>query len=195
MLSVAEDYARWAHELPAMKDYMALHISVLLRFVEEGRCRDERLEPKSRNIGFALSAARPPPEIADEYSVAWYRPDGLEQTWKDGVFHNGLGETDEPELFARVDRAVGISSPSRELVALAAIWHEAPRVEEIGVDVARHARGQGLGRAAVEEAVENIIAADNAPFYSCGASNIRSQRTALSSGFLPACSFAAVVRT
>jgi RimJ/RimL family protein N-acetyltransferase len=56
---------------------------------------------------------------------------------------------------------------------------------EIGVDVAREARGQGFGPVVVRSLARRILESDNIPTYNCAAANIRSQRTALASGFVP----------
>ena len=63
---------------------------------------------------------------------------------------------------------------------------------EIGVDVARAHRGKGLAPVVVKAVAREILQRGETPHYGCAATNIRSQRTALASGFLPAYSDAAV---
>jgi len=67
-----------------------------------------------------------------------------------------------------------------------------PIFHEIGVDVVKTRQGQGLAPVVVAAAAQAILEADGAPFYACEATNIRSQRTALSCGFIPVASDAFV---
>jgi predicted GNAT family acetyltransferase len=57
--------------------------------------------------------------------------------------------------------------------------------------VVRSHRGQGLGALVVAQRPE-IVDRGETPVYFCDATNIRSQRTALTTGFLPVCSNASV---
>jgi predicted GNAT family acetyltransferase len=63
---------------------------------------------------------------------------------------------------------------------------------EIGVDVVRSKRGRGFGALVVAGAAREITARGGTPLYFCEATNIRSQRTALATGFLPVASQGAV---
>jgi hypothetical protein len=64
---------------------------------------------------------------------------------------------------------------------------------EIGIDVVRSHRGRSLAPVVVAAAARDILSQHRVPFYACATTNIRSQRTALASGFIPACSMALVV--
>lgn len=65
-------------------------------------------------------------------------------------------------------------------------------LHEIGVDVAPEYRGNGYGALVVRTACREILERGETPLYGCAADNIRSQRTALTSGFLPVYSEATV---
>ena len=63
---------------------------------------------------------------------------------------------------------------------------------EIGVDVVRSHRGQRLATLVVSAMAREIMRRGEVPFYGCGATNIRSQRTAESCGFRIVCADAVV---
>jgi predicted GNAT family acetyltransferase len=101
------------------------------------------------------------------------------------VFDNALGEMTEPDRIEKTRQAIAVLDADGEPAAIAGWWDEGHGRDEIGVDVRRDARGRGLGKLAVSAATQQILDADRTPFYSCGATNVRSHRNALSCGFLP----------
>ena len=53
------------------------------------------------------------------------------------------------------------------------------------MDVRRDARGQGLAKVVVTAAIRSILEAGHVPYYSCGATNVRSHNNAIACGFRP----------
>ena len=111
----------------------------------------------------------------------------------EGPFENGAGPADggggRP---FRNQYGVAVRDATDAVVALAGVF-DTYGMREIGIDVLPGRQGEGLGRAAVAAAVHAILGREETPFYGCGAGNIRSQRTAWSSGFVPVCADASVV--
>ncbi len=100
------------------------------------------------------------------------------------TFHNALGD-DVDDDFDAFLYALALVDGDGQPQAMAGAWHESEGLVEIGVDVAREGRGQGLGPVVVRSLARRILESDNIPTYNCAAANIRSQRTALASGFVP----------
>jgi RimJ/RimL family protein N-acetyltransferase len=110
-------------------------------------------------------------------------------TW---VFDNALGEADEQERFERTRTAFAVLDANDEPLAIAGVWDCGWGREEVGVDVRRDARGQGLAKAVVTAATHSILEAGRVPYYSCGATNVRSHNNAIACGFRPVFTRAAV---
>ena len=72
------------------------------------------------------------------------------------------------------------------VVGVAAATAEAPRLWQIGLDVAAEARGRGLGTALVAAVAQHVVAAGRVPWYAVAPANLRSLRAAVSAGFHPA---------
>lgn len=70
-----------------------------------------------------------------------------------------------------------------KLVALATVWRTLETLWEIGVDVLPPAQGQGWGRAVVSAAAAWILVRAPVAYYTTGAFNVPSCRTARSLGF------------
>jgi len=72
------------------------------------------------------------------------------------------------------------------VVGVASAAAEAPRLWQIGIDVAAEARGNGLGTSLVAAVARHVLAAGRVPWYAVAPANVRSQRAALAAGFRPA---------
>ena len=102
-----------------------------------------------------------------------------------GRFPNGVGTAGANARETRNRYAVVLLDSRDEPVAVAGV-HDTFGLSEIGVDVVPGRQSEGLGTAVVNAAVREILARGDIPFYSCSATNIRSQRTARACGFVPA---------
>ncbi len=74
----------------------------------------------------------------------------------------------------------------KKLIGLAGCSADCDSMWQIGVDVLPAYRKQGVAAALVSRLAIEILSRDIVPFYCCAWSNIRSARTAMKSGFIPA---------
>ncbi len=73
-----------------------------------------------------------------------------------------------------------------KLIALAGCSADCDSMWQIGVDVLPEYRRQGIGAALTAGLAIEILKRGKIPFYCCAWSNVRSARTAIKSGFVPA---------
>ncbi len=73
-----------------------------------------------------------------------------------------------------------------ELIGLAACSADCDDMWQIGIDVLPQYRQQGIASALVSNLAVEIIERGKVPFYCCAWSNVRSARTAVKCGFVPA---------
>lgn len=99
-----------------------------------------------------------------------------------GRFENGVGHAGQDGREFRNRFALALYDAGGEIAAIAGAF-DTYGMSEIGVDVVRDHRGEGLGRLVVSKMAREIMRRDEVPFYGCAPTNIRSQRTAASSGF------------
>jgi GNAT superfamily N-acetyltransferase len=117
--------------------------------------------------------------------------DALSALIEDGRFENGAGRSDGADGRSFRNQCGLVLRADDEIVAVAGVFLSYG-LHEIGVDVTERHRGRGLGRFVVSAAVEEIQRRGEVPFYGCSPTNIVSQRTALSAGFLPVLSSASI---
>jgi len=72
------------------------------------------------------------------------------------------------------------------LIALAGCSADCDSMWQIGIDVLPEYRRQGIGAALTARLATEILKRGKVPFYCCAWSNVRSARTAIKSGFVPA---------
>ena len=130
-----------------------------------------------------------PPEVLvparfaiERADAAWMNAEQHNKRFENGVGEPGRGGRDFRNRFALVLR-----DAAGEPAAVAGAF-ETHGMLEIGVDVVRAHRGLGLGRLVVSALAREIIREGAVPLYGCGATNIRSHRTAESCGFRAICS-------
>lgn len=152
----------------------------------------DSLKAFSGAIGWALSSIPGRPVLAPGL-----RFDDVDREWLNAEiprdrFENGAGRADGGDGRSfRNKYGVSIVDDSGEPVALAGVF-DTYGLSEIGVDVAPFHQGQGLGVAVVAAAIHAILDRGETPFYGCASTNIRSQHTALATGFMPVCSDGAI---
>ncbi len=133
----------------------------------------------------AWALASPPAEPA---FPAGLRVEIRDQSWMNseqanGRFENGVGNLGRARRDERNRYALVVIDSEGDPVAVAGMF-DSLGLAEIGVDVVASRQGEGLGSAVVAAAVREILRRGDIPFYACAADNIRSQRTALSVGFV-----------
>jgi GNAT superfamily N-acetyltransferase len=143
------------------------------------------------DILWALSSAPGDPQLPAGLRFANVDLEQLNTELALGRFENGAGIAGISGREVRNRYGVSVVDNAGEIVALAGVF-DTYGLSEIGVDVVEPARGRGLGKAVVSAAVLEILRRDETPLYGCSRTNIRSQRTALSAGFLPVCAEGAV---
>lgn len=81
---------------------------------------------------------------------------------------------------------LGVAAFDRgSMIALAACSADCDTMWQIGVDVLDGYRNQGIGASITNILAHEILDRGVVPFYCCAWSNIKSQKTALKSGFVP----------
>jgi hypothetical protein len=191
VLSIDPAYRGFAEAHSPDHHYQAMAPEFVHPLVEEGRKRGVRMEAQSPGLGFALGAPldapAPPPGLSLKVvDAGWMQEEMPRRRFENGVGRPGVNGRQSRNQFACV-LFDGESQPAAVAGAFLTFG-----LYEIGVDVLHGYRGKGLAPIVVRAAAAAILARDQAPFYGCAATNIRSQRTALASGFLPVCSDAAV---
>src|SRR5690606_19112534 len=106
-------------------------------------------------------------------------------------FENSVGEPGDEDRTTRNRFARVLVAPDGEIAAVAGVF-DSFGLLEIGIDVLPEHRGHGLAPIAVKAAVTAILDLGGTPYYVCAATNTRSQRTAMASGFVPVCAMAYV---
>ncbi len=73
-----------------------------------------------------------------------------------------------------------------KLIGLAACSADCDKMWQIGVDVLPQYRNRGVAKILVSNLAVEILERDKVPFYCCAWSNLRSVKTAIKCGFMPA---------
>jgi GNAT superfamily N-acetyltransferase len=195
VLSVRDErLARWAREQPVKPHYRIF----LPSFLEGLTSRARELghaNPKSHSAstGMVLAELRPVPRLPEGYEIRELAHSEQGRLRATKVFDNALLEPDERKV-ARFRTAFAAVDSRGEVAAVTGIWDQYPGIDEIGLDVARSARGLGLGRALATHAAGWIRADGRWPIYTYGFTNMRSANTGLAAGFRPLWQIAAVYR-
>lgn len=132
-----------------------------------------------------------PPSVPAGFELRVVDQAWLEAAQHRGIFENGAGSVGEAGRSLRNQYGSVLFDASGEPVAVGGVFLTYG-LHEIGVDVVRAYRGRGFGRLVVAAATREILSRGETPVYWCATSNTRSQRTALSCGYLPVLSSAFV---
>jgi hypothetical protein len=182
ILSIAPAYRDFAEANRPKKHYQAMSASFLGAIAAEGQARGEKLSFYPPSLCFTVAEEPPtlePPPGFDfrEHDAAW-----MNAEQQNNRFENGVGATGKDGREFRNRFALALYDGGGEMAAVAGAF-ETFGMLEIGVDVLRQHRGLGLGRLVVSTLAREIMHRGKTPFYGCGATNIRSHRTAESCGF------------
>ena len=144
------------------------------------------------SLGFGLAEQLEAAPLPDGFRLKWAGTEWMERYRDSNVFKNAIGEPDEADRIAKTLTAFVAVDASGEPAAAAGIWDDGWGRDEIGVDVLRGMRGLGLARPLVIAATRHILDSGRVPFYSCGATNVRSHNNAIACGFRPVYTIAGV---
>jgi hypothetical protein len=183
---VEERYERWFREHAPEDPHRAGYL--LLSLARHAGGDGDEINAQPGILGWALSA-RPAPVAVPPYHLERVDRDWMAEWQRRDIFPNALGSAMQAHRTYRNKFAFALFDADDEPVAVAGVY-DTVGLSEIGVDVRRDRRGGGLAPVVVQAAVGAILDDGGTPFYACAMTNVRSQRTALASGFLPACSFA-----
>jgi hypothetical protein len=184
--SFAEGHAP-AHHVQAMSP------AFVQSLIEEGSRQGVALQSSRPGICFTLgeqsaAVAAPSGLTLKLVDAAWMSEEMPRRRFENGVGEAGVAGRDFRNQFA----AVLFDDVEAPVAVAGAFWTYG--LLEVGIDVIRSQRGRGLAPIVVQAVTAEIVRRGEVPFYDCAATNIRSQRTALASGFLPVCSDAAIFR-
>ncbi|MEX0782253.1 MAG: GNAT family N-acetyltransferase [Dehalococcoidia bacterium] len=193
VLSVDRDYLAFAETVLPKKHYHATLPSFLGQIAEESRRRGTNPPVSVPQLGWTLVTVPDAPLVPAGLVLRVVDAEWMAEEMQQRRFENGVGLPGEGGREFRNKYGVALFDRDGAPAAVAGTFLTyADPIREIGVDVANAHRGRGLGRVVVAAAVREILERGEVPMYGCAPTNIRSQRTALSTGFLPAFSDAAV---
>lgn len=139
----------------------------------------------SPSEGMVLAQDLPPRDLPPGYRIAELPIAERERLRPGREFENALGEPAEHAKIASIRIAFGAFAPGGTLAGVAGVWDQYPGIDEIGLDVARAHRGQGLATALTIHATRWIRANGRWPIYTYGVTNVRSMNNGLSAGYRP----------
>ncbi|HMO54721.1 MAG TPA: GNAT family N-acetyltransferase, partial [Tepidiformaceae bacterium] len=155
--------------------------------------RGEQFAYRTPGLGFIPGEAPGQPEAPGGLVARRVGRDWRAGFVESAVFDNALGDLDS-DYVDSLWRFATVLFDGETPAAVAGAYDDGDGFLEIGVDVARAYRGQGLGEAVVKAQAWAIHQEGFVPTYYCAPTNIRSHRTALTCGFVPVSSHAGVSR-
>ncbi len=193
-ISVAPEYVDFVKANAPEPHFRAFFPPALVDpLIAEGARRGIALSYRPAGLTFTPGVA--PPEVA---VPAGLRLERVDRDWRErhlagGQLSNALGNEGNAYVAGIWRYGIAVIDAEGFPAAVAGTYFDGEGLSEIGVDVSRAYRGRGLGRAVVAAMARSIIAEGLVPTYYCAPANVRSQRTALSCGFVPVGSSLAVV--
>jgi GNAT superfamily N-acetyltransferase len=184
------DFVRAIAPVPHYRAFQGAHLMAPLAAHAAERGRE--LEWRISGLGFLPAAEPPRIETPAGLEIKEVDREWRERFLPGGEFDNALGEPGDKYAGNYWRFGLAAFTADGETAALAGAYDDGDGLLEIGVDVARQFRGQSLGRLVVAAMSRRILEMGMTPTYYCAPTNIRSQRTALSCGFVPVSSGAKV---
>lgn len=190
VVTVEAPYMSWAREHAPTVHYKAMQPPFLAELAAEMSSGGRAIRAKASSLGYTLADIPPAVELPAGFHI--------EERGKDWM-------ASDPSLIYEYDNAIGGGEPTdlpeRALVlldgrgtvaAVTGFWPHQQDRYEIGLDVARAFRGQGLARLITNASTLWILERGRVPQYTCQVSNLRSHRVAASCGFVPFWAYASV---
>jgi hypothetical protein len=185
VLCVEERHLDWARaQTPERHEYL-----LLPSLAAAARGQGEALTVHPPLIGWALGGAPAARAVPAGYRLERMPREWMNEWQRRDIFPNALGQAVQAHRSFRNRHAAVLFDTDGRPCAVAGVYDTAG-LSEIGVDVHEKHRGRGLAPVVVAAAARAALDEDGTVFYSCAPTNIRSQRTALAAGFLPACAYA-----
>lgn len=120
-------------------------------------------------------------QMKQQYTLTWFEGSELEQFRGDKRFSFALSFSETaPDMLAVTAEKDGM------ILGMSGASADSDSMWQIGIDVAKEARGQNIGPFLTILLKEEIIRRGKLPFYGTAESHIQSQRVGLKSGFFPA---------
>jgi hypothetical protein len=191
VISADRDYLPFIAGRTIEPHYRAFYPPVLLEpLARHAAAIGREIAWRGANLGFV--PASQPRSIPAAAGLELVRVDAAwrERHIASGVFSNALGDSGDSIAAASWRFALVLVDADGTPAAVAGAYDDGPGRLEIGVDVARPFRGTGLAPGMVTAMAREAIGQGLLPTYYCAPTNIRSQRTALSCGFMPVVSIA-----
>lgn len=147
------------------------------------------LEKELNKFGYTLSQTYhmflPREKItpSKNYSVKWFYDNDIHIFYGDERFPNAICEKYLPH---RPDKIVVCAYDGDNIMGMAGCSEDAPRWQQIGIDVMPKYRSRGVGTYLVTLLKNKIEERGDIPFYGTSVSNYHSRNIAINSGFRPA---------
>ncbi|MCH5324272.1 MAG: GNAT family N-acetyltransferase [Eubacterium sp.] len=147
------------------------------------------LEKELNRFGHTLSQTHhmflPKQEVLPQLDVPvkWFYEEEIHQFYGDNRFPNAICESFNPR---RPDRIVVCAYDGDNIMGMAGCSEDAPRWQQIGIDVMPEYRSRGIGAYLVTLLKNKITKQGDIPFYGTSVSNYHSWNIAINCGFHPA---------
>lgn len=191
VLSIDPAYREFVEAHKPEKHYRAMSAAFLATVTAEGTRRGDKLGFSTASLCFTVADEPPDVPLPAGFELREHDKEWMNAEMANHRFENGAGALNEGGREFRNRFALALYAESGEPVAVAGAF-DTHGMLEIGVDVVRGQRGRRLATLVVSALAREIMRRDGVPFYGCGATNIRSQRTAESCGFRIVCADAIV---
>jgi GNAT superfamily N-acetyltransferase len=191
VISAEPRYLEFVRSIAIEPHFRAFTPAVFLApFAAECARRAEEITWRGPGLGFVPGGTIETIPIAAGFTL-----ERVGEPWREShvaarVFANALGEPDDIVAGDLWWFALVLFGPDGEPAAAAGAYRDGLDRLEIGVDVARAHRGMGQAPIVVTAMAAEAESMGLMPSYYCAPTNIRSQRTAWSCGFVPALSHA-----
>ena len=192
VVSVAPELRAVAESEAPQKHYGAIGGEYLRKLADEGNRLGMNLGVSTGGLGFALAHVPVEIDIPPGMRIRIADANWMNAEQSNRRFENGVGGVGVAGRTFRNRFAAVLEDADGEPVAVGGAFDTFGMLE-VGVDVVRQHRGKGFGDLVVRAVTREILERGQTPVYFCAVSNIRSNRTALAAGYLPACSGGTVV--
>ena len=160
-------------------DYHLFGFDILLKLNEELKKYGYKMNP-THHMFLPCSNIK----VEDQFSVKWFFDSDINKYYGDPRFPNAIAYPGPCPV--RPDKIVVIAMDGDNIMGMAGCSEDAPRWQQIGIDVLPEYRSKGVGTYLVTLLKNKIIKMGDVPFYGTAAANIQSQNIAVKSGFRPA---------